>query len=436
MASIEKAPNGKGYRVRWRDMSGKQCCRHCPDHDTAKKLRLKVESSIALGQDWNPADPTPTTPTLEVICQSYLDDQVRVLSPRTLEGRHFVLNQFLTWLQDRFGENIDTKRISRQLMADFYAWLTSVRECSALTAGQRVRNIESLWRWACDHDDYEPHMPRYKKLVLAPTQPKLRPIAPTWAQMDAVVESTYGWYHPFFTMLRYTGLRKSQVMRLQWDDVDMEAGTLYIRPELGKSRREKHGRTVPLSPHLLKEMAGWGKRQGWLVPCARANRLPDAEKSKRIWSRAGIIHPDILRQPHHAFRKGLVSGLRAMRADKDAIKYLVGHDLDVMGEVYSDPSFALALRETVAMIPAIGASGVMDLSGLLTAPPISKLTADDVREIRKRVGQESRMALALAYGVSVTTISQIVLRKTWKDLDGEVCTPSVLGLDPSQKAVG
>lgn len=50
--------------------------------------------------------------------------------------------------------------------------------------------------------------------------------------------------------------------------------------------------------------------------------------------------------------------------------------------------------------------------------PKAKLTADSVREIRRRSKSgESRTALALEFGVSQPAISHIVLRKTWTHID-------------------
>jgi integrase len=447
MASIEKEDGG-GYRVRWRNRAGKQRCRNCNDHETAKKLKRKIENAIALGEDWDPASPAPTTPTLEVITQAFLDDQARLLAAGTLRNQHSAINMFVAWLQDQYGENLDPKVLSRQTSASFHTYLTSVRECSQLTANARIRLIEDLWEWAEEHDDYEKWVPRRKRLRLPDAQPRLRTVAPTWMEMDSVIAAAKGWYVNFLTVLRYTGLRKSQVMRLRWEDIDMEAGTLYVRPELGKSKREQIGRTVLLSPHLLAEIAGWGRREGWLVPCARANRDPDEDKTRRIWIRAGITTPEILRQPHHAFRKGLVSNLRAAGADMDAVKFLVGHKLDVTGETYSDPKFALGLKDAIERAPAIGASGVLPMPVRVresklqgSAHPLSRLTVEDVLEIRRRCAAgEACIDLAPEYSVSVTTISLIARRKTWKHLPEEpaeeMCIPCVPGKIVPLKAIG
>jgi hypothetical protein len=49
----------------------------------------------------------------------------------------------------------------------------------------------------------------------------------------------------------------------------------------------------------------------------------------------------------------------------------------------------------------------------------AKLTEEDVREIRKLAGKKQGLALAIQFGVSTSTISGIVNRKSWKWLDDE-----------------
>jgi hypothetical protein len=46
--------------------------------------------------------------------------------------------------------------------------------------------------------------------------------------------------------------------------------------------------------------------------------------------------------------------------------------------------------------------------------PEAKLTDDDVRDIRQRVGSVTQRAMAQEYGVSESTISLVVLGKHWK----------------------
>ena len=57
------------------------------------------------------------------------------------------------------------------------------------------------------------------------------------------------------------------------------------------------------------------------------------------------------RRSPHAFRKGVISGLRKAGAAPDAVEFLVGHTFGSVG-VYTDPD-GLPLAEAVDMVPEV-----------------------------------------------------------------------------------
>jgi len=148
-------------------------------------------------------------------------------------------------------------------------------------------------------------------------------------------------------------------MQLRWDDFDLQECRLIIRGELGKTQEEPRGRLIPFSPHLAHEMAGWGLRDGLVIESNRKQDGPRGREARardmaRAWKRSGV-RPEVWRQrPHHAFRKGFVSGLKALGADDEAVEFLVGHTLGIRG-TYTDPE-ALPLRVAVRLVPAVAAS--------------------------------------------------------------------------------
>lgn len=183
--------------------------------------------------------------------------------------------------------------------------------------------------------------------------------APTWEEMDRCIAACNGWHRQLALVLRFTGLRVGQVMKLLWSDFDFDAVTLTVRPELGKTPYEKMGRTVPVSKYLLKEMEQWKRPwdcSGYLIDCGREQtgrraREARARDLRRAWVRAGV--PEAKRgQPHHCFRKGFKSGL-VREADWFAVERLLGHKIGTgEGHTYTDPDF-LPLREAAAAIPPL-----------------------------------------------------------------------------------
>jgi len=183
--------------------------------------------------------------------------------------------------------------------------------------------------------------------------PKARTRAVTWHQLDAVIAQSHGRHRKLLVLMRYTGRRVNQAMQLLWSDVDMKRAILHLRPELGKSTAEKVGREIPMSPHLVAELAMWGTRSGYLAPIGdKTSRKPRGRDVWRFWERAGIDPMYWRGRPHHAFRKALISCLKAQGIDPEAIEYYVGHDLEIRGTC-ADP-WALDLAAIATAIPEIG----------------------------------------------------------------------------------
>lgn len=364
MASITK--RGRRYQVKWRE-HGRQRSRTCPDHDTAKQLQREVERQLALHGRYRP----PTrAPTVEDAMSAYTDDRARVLAPGSLRNVEVALGHLLASLE-RSHRTPLLSDLSRQAMRDLWSYLTGARGISPHTAAGHVRQAQRWWRWA--DAEYPDTCPRCAPIDLPATRPALALVAPTWAQMDAAVEEAYQvprasgrahspqgtWYGRAFEVARATGLRAGQIRGLRWDDLDLDAGTLTVRGELGKSRSESRGRVIPLAPVLVESMAGWGRREGWLVPHPRQRRPRSFDPStcRAIWTRTGAP-AEVYRQPMHTFRKGFETRLLELGADYRAVEALVGHQLPGAGASYVQIGPGAALWEpmvaAVDRVPEVG----------------------------------------------------------------------------------
>lgn len=356
MATIEhRSGDRDGWAVRWRSLDGRTRRRKCPDQRTALRLAAEIDRSIARGVDWQPPRDRAGPTRIEDVIAAYLAHRSIRVAPHTLrvDGNHLeVVGRFFASRQITY-----LRELTRPLLDDLLAWL--LRPGAALHGGNRKPQSANrtagaallLWQWADDSGRYHdaPRAPR--AIDLAPAVPAAV-VAPTWAEMDACVEAARGWLRQLATWLRYTGLRVGESMLLEWRDLDMARGLLTIRPEIDKNRV---GRTVPLHPAILDEIATWGKREGFLIPCGRLkSREARGRDIGRAWKRAGVREEVWKQRPDHAFRRGFKTGLRALGADADAVDFLQGHQLGAGSRGrYLDGS-ALPLCETLAMVPAIG----------------------------------------------------------------------------------
>jgi len=370
---------GSRWQVRWRDPDGQQRNKTCSDLRTAQRLRRDIEQTVELGLRWEEPDRDPAK-ALEEVIDAWLIDSQRTKRASTHQQRAIALTLFCEWMKTQSARRrVDLSALKRSVLESYYNHLINERKVSRLTANDRIRHISKFWRWAYDHDDY-PETPRPRSIELPEAHPALAPVAPDWVQMDEAIEAAgAGWYRDLFLVLRFTGLRRSQAMALLWSDFDLQNQTLTIRPELGKTRQERRGRVIPVSNHLIEEISGWGRREGFLIdvtkkaaPWGRTKRNREVHNGqvKAIWRRTSAPE-DRYRQPCHCFRKGFISELIKAGAKEYAVKRLVGHSGGVTFDVYATPAALEAeMRAAVGGIPAVGTSRGQVLA----------LTAGEVRE--------------------------------------------------------
>jgi integrase len=156
-------------------------------------------------------------------------------------------------------------------------------------------------------------------------------------------------------MMTLAGLRRSEVLALTWQDIDMVAGTLSITkavvPDDGGRRsaptppKTRRGtRTLPLPPDMLSslrklrkaQLAEWGAEQartGWLA-VDEAGRPYRPEEWTQLWA-AHCKEADVSSVTLHAARHTSVTTMRDAGVPDHVVAAWHGHDEAVMRRVYS-----------------------------------------------------------------------------------------------------
>jgi integrase len=355
MPSVSK--RGDRWLVRWREVVDGNVIertRSFKSQRLAQSFLREVEHDVALGRPWSPRV-ARRTPLVGDAMMAFVADRARTLAPYTLMRYSRTLTLFARFLGD---DNATLEVLTKQGLADFFAWLRRPEtglhgnQRAPETASKLVEIVQVFWKWCSDHDAYSEFVGAPRKIEL-PRAPPALAVAPTWAEMAAAVHACNGWQKHLAVVIYATGLRCNQAMRLEWRDVDLEHRRLVIRPELGKMKTEKRGRIVPIPTWLADELATWGTREGFLIKSERIGqreRIARPRDMDAAWTRAGVRAEAWEGRPHHAFRKGYVSGLKKAGADDEAVEFLVGHSLGLR-DVYRDPD-ALPLVEAVALVPS------------------------------------------------------------------------------------
>jgi integrase len=358
MASIEK--RREGYRVRWRDPDGTHHSRQCPSLTVARELLREVEAAASLGRKWAPTATQRVDP-IDKAMAIYIGRIGRVKARQTCATRRSALERLRAFLQAREGKGkrLHWDLLSRRLLEE---WDLSMADegLQASTRAQHLRNAMLFWEWAYDDEEFGPHVPRPRKVESPQRVPKTVR-APTWAEMDlAISKAENREARVVMTLMRCLGWRIGQVIGLRWDDIDLEAGLIRMRGELGKSRAEKAGRTTAIAKVLIDYLAGLGRREGRLVSFSRVWIHLNILKA---WKASGVS-PEIWDgRSAHCFRKGFRTELKAAGVDSEAIEFYCGRTTGVR-DAYTDPR-CLPIRDLVSKIPPIGGPyTVLDVHGV------------------------------------------------------------------------
>lgn len=353
MAFIEKR-NAKRKKpsVRWQDSRGRWRRRTAPTQRVAKELLQEVERADALGRDWQPPS-SLARPLLELVMVAYRDERLRTVAAKTVEDDVASLDLFCRWCSSRVGRPAEVGDLSLALLEDYDRHLSETghrHACAINTRRQVIGQVRRFWEWAFDQDQWEGLVPRPRKVKL-PTARRARVHAATWAQVDAVIaRCTHEAVRRAAVLMRFLGWRVRQVCGLVAEDLDLEAGLVHLRGELGKSALEREGRSVPMPADLQTEVRMWRLKPGERVVKMAVGSVRRA--IRKAWRAAGM--PEVLwrGRPDHAFRKTLRTELLATRrVDSDAIEYWCGRDTANRGR-YTDPR-VLELTEIARSIPPL-----------------------------------------------------------------------------------
>jgi integrase len=254
-----------------------------------------------------------------------------------------------------------------------------------------ARSALEMWRWVSDDPVTYPGVPvppRESKAVLPHAPLYSPPPAPTLAEVDACLRHLpidAEQSRRIGALLRYTGLRITQVVTLRRQDLDFDARTLVVRT--GKSRWEKaERRTVPVARGLLAEIAPWARDlapEAFLFPAwgvagaeKHASARPEVfaaawreavrwrEAREEVWNPANRA----IARPEHAFRAALQAVLAEGGASEPLLDVLVGHrGKSTRDRHYVPPDVVFArLREALDALPAVDWVGPRDKGSVIS----------------------------------------------------------------------
>ena len=116
-----------------------------------------------------------------------------------------------------------------------------------------------------------------------------------------------------YALAFYAGLRRAEIKRLDWPDVELDGYRLVVRK--GKSRAGTGRRppiAEPLRPILLGEFMRQGRREGAAVSAVSVTSGKIAERARTRWAAAGL-EPITLHECRHTYASFLMAAGYTLR---------------------------------------------------------------------------------------------------------------------------
>ncbi len=203
------------------DYHGRRKAKCVGSREAAEQVRRQVEAKLALG-DLSILDTTDDKkPTFDVYADSWLRDYVRIeCKTSTANGYEGVLEQYL---RPRFGKKVlneirrdDIKALINHLISE---------DLSRNTIRNALCVIRSLFNYAIEEGfvEFNPAA-RLGRFTRSAKTPETKGIALTTMEVQQFLKAAqeiFPDYHPLLMMAVRAGLRRGELVALQWGDVQL-----------------------------------------------------------------------------------------------------------------------------------------------------------------------------------------------------------------------
>jgi len=236
----------------------------------------------------------------------------------TLESYERVVIVFKRFL----SSNWPVKKLSRvtgQTLEEFK--LKRLKSVSKVTVNYDLKVLTTAFNWA-KKQNYLTQNPvsAVERFKVVKKQKRFFSKAEIQMILSQCPENMY----PVYMILLHTGMRKGELLNLEWKDIDFERRVVKIQPKESWLPKGKRGREIPISDELLEVLAEHRTQSEgqYVVLRTSRNRYHKSllEKFKRFAQKLGIEDATI-----HTFRHTFASHLVMANVDLVTVKELLGH---------------------------------------------------------------------------------------------------------------
>lgn len=295
---------------------------------TSGKKESAAATSSGPGPVSAPAMESPAKEFLRVLSTE------RGASGHTLRAYGREIQGFITFVAGKLGPAATPRQVEHTLVREYLGVLYD-KGLQKTSVARALAAVRSWYQWMASQGQVEQDPAR---LVATPKLPQHLPRVPGMEQMaqtlDGLEENT-AWPARdavVFELLYGCGVRNSELVGLDLDDIDWANGSLLVR---GKGRKQRY---VPLGdvaaaairkylPERAQRLAAADKRTSALLVGARprGNGRLTTRSVGRIVKHAAVLHGLPAEVHPHTLRHAFGTHMLEQGADLRAIQEMLGH---------------------------------------------------------------------------------------------------------------
>lgn len=285
----------------------------------------------------------PTTPGGLTVARYLQEWATQIAAPRvrasTLAGYRYHIDRYL-------APDLGAKRLGRLSARDVRQYLDRLRNRGV--GARTVQYVHATLRAALEDAVREELLAKnVAKLVRVPTPPKSERHPLDVGEVRTLLKSARDHrLHAMFVVFALLGLRRSEVLGLQWGDVDLDQDVLHVRRGLQRVEGElqllptktaRSRRSVPLPPMVARELRAHRERQdaerealganwpdlGYVFTTPIGTPIDPRNCTRVVQRQCELAGVRVVRL--HDFRHGCVSVLLALGVPPRTTMEIVGH---------------------------------------------------------------------------------------------------------------
>lgn len=271
----------------------------------------------------------------------------RRFSTHTFEGYLSDVSQFAEYLSIQYGMT-DLTQVRHPHIRSWVVTLLSHKN-KTVTVRRKLSSLAHLYRWMrrkgwmVDNPLQKVHLPKVpERLPKALPEQAMAQLWDSLRQIDGGLSYSQVRDQAIISLLYGCGLRRSELIGLQWQEIDFRRGVLRI---IGKGRKV---RQVPIGPEVIRILEkvkglqgefGSSESQAFVILTDTAKPCYPKYVYNRVVALLGTVTSAEKRSPH-VLRHSMATHLMDHGAELNAVKEILGHSSLAATQVYTHNSMA------------------------------------------------------------------------------------------------